>query len=445
MTGVTQQVAAILGSNQVVAWAERSTDPLGQRWSGAIVPNTALPEAIAYPETEAALAELMVCAHKQGWRVIPSGHGSKIAWGCPVQSCDLVISSDRLSQTIDHAVGDLTLTVAAGASFQSVQTQLAETGQFLALDPAHAICATLGGIVATGDAGALRQRYGGVRDQLIGLSLVRYDGKVAKAGGRVVKNVAGYDLMKLMSGSYGTLGILSQLTFRTYPVAEASQTVVIVGGPEALQDLVATVRRSPLTPVKLDLLSAQLLQDLDLGEGMGLAAQFQAIEAGVAEQVIRLKDLAQPYGVSTQVLAAAAETSFWQGIQQQMLPEPDSHAESAAETAILAKVGVKPTEAIALIATLTGPLPKARIRLHGSSGIGWVRVEAEALSASDVATLRGHCQNHGGYFTLLEAPISLKKAIDPWGLAPDVKTLMGQLKAQFDPQNRLSPGRFGPL
>ncbi|MDA0267379.1 MAG: FAD-binding oxidoreductase [Cyanobacteria bacterium] len=445
MTGLTQQVAAILGISQVVTWEDHSTDPLGQRWPGAISPHTSLPEAIAYPETTAALAELMVCAHKEGWRVLPCGHGSKIAWGCPVQPCDLWVSTHRLNQTIDHAVGDLTLTVAAGAHFQAVQTQLAATGQFLALDPAYDRTATLGGIVATGDAGALRQRYGGVRDQLIGLSLVRYDGQLAKAGGRVVKNVAGYDLMKLMTGAYGTLGILSQLTFRTYPLAEASQTVVMVGGLEVMSDLLAAVRRSSLTPVKLDLLSAQLLQDLDLGEGLGLAAQFQTIAAGVAEQVARLQDLAQPYGVSSQRLEAAAETHFWQGIQQQMHPQPVTPADPAAEPAIVAKVGVKPMEAIALIATLTGPLPTARIRLHGSSGIGWVRVAADALSASDVATLRGHCQDHGGYFTLLEAPIALKQTADPWGLAPDVKRLMGRLKAQFDPQNRLSPGRFGAL
>jgi glycolate oxidase FAD binding subunit len=439
MTGVTQQVATILGASQVMDWQAQS-DALGQRLPAAISPQ-ARPEAIAYPETEAALAELMVCAHQEGWRVLPCGHGSKITWGCPVRACDLVVSTRRLNQTIDHAVGDLTITVAAGAAFQTIQTALAETGQFLALDPAYDHNATLGGIVATGDTGALRQRYGGVRDQLIGLVLGRYDGQIAKAGGRVVKNVAGYDLMKLMTGSYGTLGILSQLTFRTYPLAEASQTVVIVGGPEAMQNLVATVRRSPLTPVKLDLLSTQLLQDLDLGVGIGLAAQFQGIAAGVAEQIALLKDLAQPYGVSIQVLATASETSFWQRIQQQILPEPVTNNEPA----ILAKVGVKPSEAIALLETVTGSLPQARIRLHSSSGIGWVRVAAAALSASNVATLRGHCQTHGGYFTLAEAPIALKQAIDPWGLAPNVETLMGRLQIQFDPQNRLSPGRFGGL
>jgi glycolate oxidase FAD binding subunit len=379
----------------------------------------------------------MVCAHTEGWRVLPCGQGSKLTWGRPLQDCDLVVSTRHLEPSIDHAVGDLTVTVAAGTPFQAVQAQLAETGQFLALDPAYEGSATLGGIVATGDTGALRQRYGGVRDQLIGLSLVRYDGQIAKAGGRVVKNVAGYDLMKLMTGSYGTLGLLSQLTFRTYPVAEATQTVVIIGQPAAIQDLVAAVRRSPLTPVKLDLLSSQLLQDLDLDQGIGLATQFQTIAAGVAEQVARLKDLAQPYGITLQVLAADSEKEFWQGIQQKMLPV-------AAEPAILAKVGVKPSEAIALLETITSPLPQARIRLHSSSGIGWVRVEAEALSPINVAQLRNHCQNYGGYFTLLEAPMALKQGIDPWGLAPDVKRLMGRLKAQFDPQNRLSPGRFDP-
>ena len=427
MAGVTQQVAAILGESQVVDWA--AAEVLGQRISGVMVSGAAFPEAIAYPETEAALAELMVCAHKNGWRVLPCGHGSKLSWGGPIQPCDLVVSSDLLNASINHAVGDLTLTVAAGASFHIVQTQLAETGQFLALDPAYEGDATLGGIVATADTGALRQRYGGVRDQLIGLSFVRHDGQIAKAGGRVVKNVAGYDLMKLMTGAYGTLGFLSQLTFRTYPVAEMTRTVVITGESAAMADLVGVVRRSPLTPVKLDLLNGPLLQTSNQDGNIGLAAQFQTIEAGVAEQVARLESLSQPHG--DQVVAV--EDELWVELQHQMFPE------SATPPVILAKVGVKPSEAIALIQTIQGLSPQARVRLHSNSGIVWMLTVV--LSAPDVSTLRNYCRDRGGYFTLLEAPLALKQATDPWGLAPDVKALMGRLKHQFDPQDRFSPGR----
>lgn len=226
MADLVGTLTALLGAESVV-----SQDHIAAELGSALAQVTAdhtLPQAVVYPTSETQLAEVMACAHQNQWRVLPCGAGSKLVWGGLGQGVDLAISTARLNQIIDHAVGDMTLTAQAGLTLAELTPKLAAVNQFLPLDPAYPDRATLGGIVATGDTGSLRQRYGGVRDMLIGLSLVRYDGQIAKAGGRVVKNVAGYDLMKLFTGSYGSLGIISQLTFRLFPVQETSDRKSVV-------------------------------------------------------------------------------------------------------------------------------------------------------------------------------------------------------------------------
>jgi glycolate oxidase FAD binding subunit len=185
------------------------------------------PSHVIYPATVEQLSSVIAFAHKHTHRILLCGAGSKLAWGNPSEHVQLVISTQRLNRLIEHAEGDLTVTVEAGMRFSDLQATLAKSGQFLAIDPAYANTATIGGIVATGNTGSLRQRYNSVRDMCIGISFVRSDGELVKAGGRVVKNVAGYDLMKLLTGSYGTLGAIAQLTFRLYPLAAASASAVL--------------------------------------------------------------------------------------------------------------------------------------------------------------------------------------------------------------------------
>ena len=174
--------------------------------------------AIDLPVTAAELAELVRSAHHTKSPLSVAGNQSKSDWGGCITGAKTTISTQKLDRLIDHAIGDLTVTVEAGMKFDRLQQILATAQQFLPLDPAYPDRATIGGIIATADAGSLRHRYGGVRDLLLGINFVRADGKMAKAGGRVVKNVAGYDMMKLFTGSYGTLGILTEVTFRVYPL-----------------------------------------------------------------------------------------------------------------------------------------------------------------------------------------------------------------------------------
>jgi len=435
MGSIAQTVESIVGASQVTP-LEAVAESLKGKIQRVIAADQ-WPDCVVYPQTPEQLAAVVACAHQNRWRLVPCGHGSKFDWGAIVTGADLVVSTQHLNQVIEHAEGDLTVTAQAGVTFAVLQADLLKTRQFLAIDPAYPDQATLGGIVATRDTGALRQRFGGIRDMLIGVSFVRHDGQIAKAGGRVVKNVAGYDLMKLMTGSFGTLGVLTQLTWRTYPLQEASQTMLLTGSASALQLVTAAILQSSLTPVKMDILSAGLLPDAP-AESLGLALQFQSITAGVAEQVERLREIAQPHSLQSQQFSEQAETQFWKSIQ-------DALFSKTATACAIAKVGILPAKAVDLITILQQQLaPNTwQVRLHASSGIGTLSLSADRNSVKQLPELRSRCQAAGGYLNVLEAPPDWKQSFDAWGIDPATQQLMSRLRAHFDPQGQFSPGRLG--
>lgn len=415
---VVSAVEAILGTTGVKAWNELD-EGLVETLGPALKAGTA-PAAIAYPPTQAELAAIMACAHRQGWRVLVCGHGSKLDWG-GYTAVDLVISTERLNRLIEHAVGDLTVTVEAGMGFYGLQQKLAQANQFLAIDPAYPEIATIGGIVATGDTGALRQRYGSVRDMLIGVAFVRHDGAAVKAGGRVVKNVAGYDLMKLMTGSYGSLGAITQLTFRTYPLQEASQTVVFTGDPATIEQLFKAVRRSPLTPIAFDIMTPALAQT----EQVALAVRFQSLAVGVEEQVQRVLEMGSTLSLTGKQLSGPDDERFWRRAARDLW-----------DSSLVAKVGINPAMAVSWLVQLGSRSVLARVH---SRGVGLVQL-SPAVTAAEIEDLRASLQP--GYVTLLKAPPRLRQEFDLWGYSGDALPVMQAIKAQFDPQRRLSPGRF---
>lgn len=430
ITAIAQKLRSIVGSDQVSDWEDIAG--IRRKQIEAITPN---PTCIVYPHTQAELAEIIACAHHNNWRVLPCGNGSKLSWGGLVE-VQLVVSTQRLNQLIQHAVGDLTITVEAGTKFADVQNILATARQFLALDPTAPESATMGGIVATADTGSWRQRYGGVRDQLLGISFVRADGQIAKAGGRVVKNVAGYDLMKLFTGSYGTLGILTSVTFRVYPLPEASGTVVLTGTADAIAQAYITQRSSALVPIAADLLSSGLVARLGIGQGLGFITRFQSIPESVKQQSTTLLQLGQQLGLQGAIYAAGDEADLWQKIREQM-------SASTTEPVITCKIGVLPSTSVATLTQLDNGSTQSGIGLiHSGSGLGLLRLENEAATTQRILEMRVLCQTQSGFLTLLEAPVSLKQQIDAWGYNGNTIDLMRSIKQQFDPKNILSPHRF---
>jgi len=180
-----------------------------------------VPELYVEPAHEAELARVLEYANRTGMRVAPRGGGTKLDWGSAPPAIDLMVSTAKFNKILEHAPGDMTITVEAGVTFSQIQSALSAHRQRLALDPLWPDVATVGGVIAANDSGALRLRYGGVRDLIIGITVVLADGTIAKSGGKVVKNVAGYDLPKLMSGALGTLGIITKAVFRLHPLPES--------------------------------------------------------------------------------------------------------------------------------------------------------------------------------------------------------------------------------
>lgn len=386
------------------------------------------PSCIVYPQTTEQLAAIIAAAHRNQWRVLPCGGGSKLHWGGLVKEVDVVVSTERINRLIEHAVGDLTVTVEAGMKFSHIQSILADSQQFLALDPTAPDSATIGGIVATADTGSLRQRYGSVRDQVLGITFVRADGQITKAGGRVVKNVAGYDLMKLLTGSYGSLGVITQVTFRLYPLLEASATVVLTGEAKAISQAADGLRGSVLTPTQADLLSTQLVSGLGLGEGFGLIVRFQSIAESVKEQSNRVLDVGKQLGLEGTIYSAVDEADLWERLREQMYF-------SASESTITCKIGVLPTSAVEVLTQVS------RGWIHIASGLGVLRFEGDN-EVEKVLRMRNLCQTNGGFLTVLEAPVRVKEKLDVWGYTGNALPLMRRVKEQFDKEGILSVGRF---
>lgn len=431
-TTIAQQLTSIINPTAICSWEE--IEATQQKNILKVTENTT-PSCIIYPHTQEELGEIIACAAKNHWRVLACGNSSKLTWGGLTKNIDLIISTKNLNRIIEHAVGDLTLTVEAGTKFADIQELVAKQRQFLALDPAYPQTATIGGIVATADAGSLRQRYGGVRDMLLGISFVRYDGEIAKAGGRVVKNVAGYDLMKLFTGSFGTLGIISQVTFRLYPMSEASQTVVLIGAADSIAEANKILLASALTPIANDLLSTELVNNLGLGKGMGLIARFQSVSESVKEQSNRLLEVGEKLGLKGSIFSDNDEVTLWQRLQNSMW-EVDT------ELAIACKIGVLPSAAVTMLTQLDNLAPESMGLIHASSGLGLLKLDSSKVTSETILKMRNFCQLNKGYLTVLEAPLAWKKQIDVWGYSGNALDVMRKIKQQFDPDNIFSPHRF---
>jgi len=428
---IAQSVESFLGAENTVSWDAADSGLRSQ--VAQVAPNTQI-GCIAYPQNQEQLAKVMTCAAQNRWRLLPCGGGSKLHWGGTADQIDLVVSTARMNRLIEHAVGDLTVTVEAGMRLAELQDILGKESQFLAIDPAYADRAMIGGIVATGDTGSLRQRYNSVRDMVIGISFVRSDGEIAKAGGRVVKNVAGYDLMKLLTGSYGTLGIISQITFRIYPLPAASQTVVLTGDSGAIAQATATLLASGLTPSAIDLIDAQTVKALGLGKGVGLISRFQTIEVSIKEQTKQLLALEQPLGLAVTVRSGDDETTLWQQLRERIeaSPQPSS---------VTCKIGVLPAQAVQTLTQFDQVDANLTIaQIHAGSGLGVLRFES--ISSDTLLKMRSICEVQGGFLSIQAAPLSLKQTVDVWGSSGTALALMRRIKQQFDPQALLSPGRF---
>ena len=396
------------------------------------------------PEPDA-LEPLVRDLHRQATPWLPAGQGSRLHWGAPVAADTPVVSCRRLDRLLEHAVGDFTVTVQAGMPLRDLQAALAEQGQWLALDWPWGSGAdgqdsgSIGGLVARGMAAGLRQRYLGVRDQVIGLALLRADGTAARAGGKVVKNVAGYDLVRLFAGSWGSLGLITELSLRTYPQPRQRRGLWLQGGLAELERLRQRLLAAPLAPELIDWWSAPLAQAAGQALEPGLLVSLASVSAAAIQaqlQAISSEAEAaglQPQRLDSERLEAFRAVALGPGLGVDPGPTPASDQGQQ----WLLRLGVLPSHGAALLGDPA--LAGVAAWIEGGSGLGLAWAPAQQLPAYRVEQLRRRCQELGGALTVLEQPAGAD--LPAWEDAPS-RPLIEAVKRQFDPGQQLARGRL---
>ncbi|WP_067132640.1 FAD-binding oxidoreductase [Microtetraspora malaysiensis] len=390
------------------------------------------PRWVAFPETTREIAAVMRVSAAHDLAVVVAGAGTTLHWGRPPERCDMLIDTCRLNEILEHEAGDLVVRVQAGVPVETLAEALAAKRQELALDPPLE-GGTVGGLLAAGLAGPRALRYGTARDLLIGITVVLADGTIAKAGGKVVKNVAGYDLGKLFTGSYGTLGVIADATFRLHPLPTARAWVVWPGAaPDEVLAVVPAVTASQAEPSAVE---------LDRPAPDGPCAVAVLVEgAAAAERAQAVRDL-----LGEKARVADEPPRWWGRLPEPGHPGPGPSSEPGGrpgEGGVLVEIRTVPSRLPGLFA---GALARTDAAVRGSlaSAVLRVALPAEtdpAAAAALVSALRAELAD-AGRVVVLSAPEPVARRVDTWGHVGGL-ALMRRIKDRFDPDRRMSPGRF---
>jgi glycolate oxidase FAD binding subunit len=372
--------------------------------------------------------ELLARAARERQRVAFVGGGTALEAGNAGAEPDVVLSTRRLDRVIEYAPQDQVIVAEAGLTLARLRELAAPNRQCFGVDAPHAERATLGGLVAVGGFGPRRLRYGGMRELLLGVTLVRADGASAQSGSKVVKNVAGFDLPKVVCGSLGTLGLVARVILRLHPSPETSRTAIVAGASAAaVVDTVRALRRAQLEPASV----------VALRRGAGrydVGVRFEGFERGVLHDIARFAALSPDAEHAAPSEREAA--SFWA-----------DHEAARSEGALRVRVNALATqlpEVEALLEPLLGSLQATRFAWYASLGVGFASgmptsvpraIEALTLARSGLVRLRGS-------LVVDAAPPSLREKFDAFGPLPSAFPIMQALKQRFDPERRLNTGRF---
>ncbi len=373
----------------------------------------------AIPTTAAEAAEALRAAAVAGQHVRIAGNGTKLGWGNPIAPPDVELRSTGMTRIVAHNAGDFTAIVQPGLPFASLRDELAQAGQMLAIDPPGED-ATIGGVIAAADSGPLRHRYHAPRDLVIGVQLALTDGSVARAGGTVIKNVAGYDLAKLFTGSFGTLGYIAEIAVRLHPLPQGTATAVGRSDDQArLAAAAAAVARLPLEADAFD-----VRWDADGG-----AILVRLSGETASERVARALPPLADAGLVTSV--DEDDEALW-ARQREGQRSPEG-------------VVVKVSAGQASLRGVLEAASRAGATLVGRAGLGlsWLRLDGmdDAAAIDRVRALRKELAPAS--VTVLDAPAAVREAVDPWGpVDPGRLALQRSVKARFDPTGACAPGLY---
>jgi glycolate oxidase FAD binding subunit len=391
-----------------------------------------LPGLVLTPRTPEAVAAVLAWASAERRAVVVRGRGTRCGWGRPPAPPVVLLEMRALDRVLAHSRGDLTVSAEAGVTLDDLNGALAPHGQHLPIDPFFGGSGTIGGVLATNDSGALRHRFGTPRDLVIGVHLATADGRLVKAGGQVVKNVAGYDLSKLVSGSFGALAAIVSATFKLAPVGAASATVVIGDAPpEAFHRALNAVATSQLEPVAFDV-HARRGPD---GAGWStrclvrFSSVAEAVEDAAAECQARVRDAGAPAAVTR----GGEEARLW-----------CDYRASTGSAAVALRVSWLPADLPRVLDVVGGIAPSVVVELAGrvAAGAGALGM---AGSVPDVALAVAALRRSDAlrHVVVMRSPPELKSAVDVWGDVPN-RPLLSAIKSALDPGGVLGAGR-GPL
>jgi glycolate oxidase subunit GlcD len=396
---------------------------------------------VVAPATAEEACEVLRLAARERWAVVPAGTGTWLDAGNPLRRADVIISTRRMQRLIEHEPADLVATAEAGLRLDALNAELGRAGQWLPLDPPNDGRATIGGVVATGIGGAQSFGYGAPRGSVIGMRVALADGRLIKAGGRVVKNVAGYDLCKLFTGSYGTLGLILELTFKLRPTPAETVTIIASGSLDFLLRSARATLDARLLPVAIELISPGIAQRLSIPHEAtcpALLIRYAGMPETVAYQIEQTLKLLRKDLTSAQCAAFSDDAKYWRGLAALPLAETNQ---------LIWRACLLPTELGTFLdrAMKEGsPAFSSGSLWHAGVADGRLRVmnASHEDAASCVASLKELRAEARGALVIENAPQEIKDAIDAWGDVGTKALLMRRVKQELDPDGLLSPGRF---
>ena len=410
-----------------------------------------LPGLVALPENEDQVADVLRLADEHDAAVFPRGGGSHVRLGATPEHVDVVLSVERLRRQLAYEPGDMTTTVQAGLPLEELQGVLGAQGQFVALDPPATAATTTGGVIATNASGPRRLLYGTARDVVLGISVATADGDRSKAGGRVVKNVTGYDLTKLYIGSLGTLGVVLELTFKVHPLPPGEATVGITcAGHADILPMLNALLRLPLRLSSLELLNAAALSAVQAGGGALPSSPYlflarlegdAAVTAGQTDRIadtLRGLSLSAPADIHAMPAQPDEQQRLWSSLA----------AQAFSTDCVAVKVGLPITDLAAFCADIEALAADPPWLLHAHAGNGIVSVQIPAADAGEetllaqIQALDACVARLNGHRVIERAPVAVKRRCEVWGPVGDNFAVMQALKASYDPRRRLNPGRF---
>lgn len=392
------------------------------------------------PRDVPSLAAMLAKANGERVALVPRGGGTRLDRGARFSRGETTLSLAALPRDIEHCSGDLTATLSASATIGEVNAQLARAGQWLPVDPLFSDRSTIGGLVATNACGPARHRYGAPRDLIIGIDLALADGRTAKAGGRVVKNVAGYDLARLVCGSFGSLAVVTRATFRLVPLPPTAITVEVTlpgessEGTRRLAEAALALAAQPLTPtaVELDVPSPRLL------------LRFEATPAGADRQASAAVAFCAAAGLRADRIEDDRQPAIWRDRATRIWRASRTGNEEHA----VVRVSVLPTDVVAMLDVVGLETATHHVQWRASGhavlGVFYLALDGpDEAQAAVITALRQAVEARRGHAVVLAAGAGVTCLVDPWGDPGNAFRLMQAVKARFDPHGILNPGN-GP-